>query len=118
MQGNKSIIAHFPTSNAAHQAATLLQSAGLGLARIDQVAYSDENKVSTTPAAILPMAYSYNIGNKLTDAERLINITNPSASDYINSDCESMLTLVTREDQLQKAFEIIKDNGGTIVEIT
>lgn len=120
--GEKPIVAYFPTSNAAHQAAKSLQNAGFVTVRVDEISDFDagsdphyDNPVDTSLNDMQPTVHSYKIGETLTGAERLINITNPSANDYINSDYEATLMLTTTEDKKNQATEIIKENGGNII---
>ena len=116
---SKPVVAFFLSDNAAHQAALSLQSAGLGSARIDPVSNRGSNEdpyyespIDSTLTSILPTAYTYSAGEVLTDAERQLNITNPSANSYLNTNYEAALTLSTTEDKAGRAVEIIKENGG------
>lgn len=124
--GERSILAYFPTSTAARQAADALRGAGFGQPRIDRAsrhgisfdtAYNNPINNATTITG--PTLYSDDSG-ALSDDVRVLLAADPSVSGYGNTDygvaggAAFLLTLVTTEDKVDQAVDIIKKYGGQV----
>lgn len=124
--GERSILAYFPSSEAAQRAANALQKAGLGQLQIDRISRygveadaSFNNPINRSLTVAGPTIYS-NSGEFLSDSERVILAAEPSASGYGDSGYgiaggqAFLLTLLTSEDKVEEAVGIIKKSGGKV----
>ncbi|MGQ9557569.1 MAG: hypothetical protein ACUVTU_06410 [Desulfurispora sp.] len=125
--GQRSILAYFPTSDAARRAAAELTAAGYGVTDVDRVSRFGtsidreyDNPLNRAVTATGPVLYNNSTGDQLTDSERVLLAADPSVSGMGGKDYglaggkPFLLTLVTEESRVQQAEEIIKRNGGKI----
>lgn len=125
--GERSILSYFPTPARAQEAADELRRAGFQNIQIDRVsrygvesdAYFNNPINNATSIAGLTI-YSDGTGENLGDSGRVLLAADPSASGYGDSDYgvaggkAYLLALVTPEERVKEAVEIIKRNGGVV----
>jgi len=120
--GERSILSYFPTSNKAQQAGKELLSAGFKEIQIDRISRYGFNADA-------------NYDNPINNADTLSGLTHfsadgesrntllaadPSASGFGDRDHGTaggqafLLTLVTGDERVDEAVEIIKNHGGTV----
>ncbi|MCL6636178.1 MAG: hypothetical protein K6T29_10535 [Peptococcaceae bacterium] len=125
--GERSILAYFPTGEAAREAAGELNGAGLGFSQVDRVSRygttmdpQSNNPINLAVTGTGPTLYSDSAGEELSDAERVLLAADPSVSGYGSPGYGTagglafLLTLVTPGDNVDRAVEIIKRHGGTV----
>lgn len=127
LPGERSILAFFASSNDALQAAKALNNAGYDRPQIDRVSrygvnYDDNfnNPINRAIAETGPTLFSDGDGKDLSDSERILLAADPSVSGYGNTDYgvagskSILLTLVTTEQKIKIAEEIIEQYGGAL----
>ncbi|HAU31522.1 MAG: Uncharacterized protein XD78_1549 [Desulfotomaculum sp. 46_296] len=124
--GERSILASFPSTEAAQKAAGALREAGYDEIQIDRISrygtsfnakYNNpaNNAASQTGLTLFSSGTS-GMGN----AEEVLLGTDPSVSGYgdhnygLAGGRAFLLTLVTSSDLIDQAAEIIKQHGGTV----
>lgn len=125
--GERSILAYFPTSGDAQKAAESLKQSGIETAQIDRVsrygAKSDEhfnNPINRAVTVTGPTLFSDGTGGDQDINERVLLAADPSVSGYGDTDYgvaggkAFLLTVVTTEDKIEGAVDIIKQNGGMV----
>lgn len=125
--GERSILAYFPSSGAAQKAAESLKQSGIETARVDRVsrygAKSDEhynNPINRAVTGTGPTLFSDGAGGDQGASERVLLAADPSVSGYGGTDYgvaggkAFLLTVVTTDDRIEGAVELIKQNGGMV----
>lgn len=121
-QGERSILAYFPTSSKARRAGEELKQAGFSEMQIDRVSRfgfnadaSFDNPINNadTLSGLTQFSADGESRNTLLAAE-------PAASGFGDKDYgvaggqAFLLTLVTTDDRVEEAVQIIKGNDGTV----
>lgn len=125
--GERSLLAYFPSSSKAEAAAKALKELGISETQIDRVSrYGvDTNdyirRRMPTDSTVSDMVAFSGSADSYDPDTRILMMSDPSLSGMANSPGYGMaggkgflLTVVTDEEHLDKATEIIKENGGTI----
>ncbi|HBV98703.1 MAG: hypothetical protein JL50_17255 [Peptococcaceae bacterium BICA1-7] len=125
--GERSILAYFPSSEAAQRAAKALSDAGFSQAGVDRVSRYGvstdpqmNNPVNNAVTQTGPTLYSDSTAEELTDSGRILLTADPSVSGYGNTDYgvaggkAFLLTLVTTEKRIEEAEKIVSRLGGSI----
>ena len=125
--GERSILAYFPSSEAAQRAAKALSVAGFSQAGVDRVSRYGvstdpqmNNPVNNAVTQTGPTLYSDSTAEELTDSGRILLTADPSVSGYGNTDYgvaggkAFLLTLVTTEKRIEEAEKIVSRLGGSI----
>lgn len=123
--GERSILAYFPTSTTANEAIEALKEAGVAEAQLDRVSrfgvsYDDNynnplNQANTLSGLTL---YSTNKDNFSDNDERILMSADPSVSGLASAGYGTaggkafLVTVVTNEEQLDQAVQILKDKGA------
>lgn len=127
-KGERSILAYFPSSINADKALQELQSAGIpideGSIAIDRISRYDpriDNELSQPINNALtlsgPVLYSISSPDEgpnpwLAASDSASGLGNPDAG--ASGGTTFLLTLVTKEERVQEAVKIIKENGGRV----
>lgn len=124
--GERSILSYFPSSNKAQEAAKVLQDSGIGEVQIDRVSrYGAEidahynNPINRAQTVTGPTLYSED-KQDMDDNTRVLLAADPSASGYGAEDYgvaggrAFLVTVVTNEEKLDQAVDIIKQHGGEV----
>ncbi|MFZ5647093.1 MAG: hypothetical protein ACOY30_05670 [Bacillota bacterium] len=125
--GERSILAYFPSGDAARQAADTLANAGFDRPQVDRVSrYGTttdahvNNPVNRAVTGTGPTLYSDSTAEELSDSERILLAADPSVSGIGNYNYgiaggkAVLLTLVTTEENIGQAEEIISQYGGMV----
>lgn len=126
--GERSILAYFPTSNAARAAAEELKRAGFEHVQVDRISRFGQNHDAELNNPLMGRAetitgltlYSTGTSNMLDNDNRVLKAADPSVSGYGNHNYgiaggkAFLVTLVTNDASFAKAEAIIKENGGTL----
>lgn len=125
--GERSILSYFGSSVEAQKAAEELKRAGYNTVSVDRISRygveldADYNNPLNRATTLTGLAlYSTGIGDNLTDSERILLAADPSVSGVGNYSYGAagghsyILTLVTDEEKVEPAVEIIKRHGGTV----
>ncbi|MFZ5651892.1 MAG: hypothetical protein ACOY4I_13705 [Bacillota bacterium] len=125
--GERSILAYFPSGDAAREAAGALESSGYDRPQVDRVSrYGTtadshvNNPINRAVTGIGPTLYSDGTGGELSDSERVLLAADPSASGIGNYNYgvaggkAFLLTLVTTEENIGPAEKIISRYGGMV----
>lgn len=126
--GERSILAYFPSSEKAQKAADELNQAGFGETQIDRVSRhgvinnsrrnNPLNRAKTLTG--LTLYSGRNSGEALSDAGRILLAADASASGFgdhnsgVAGGHAFLLTLVTTEDKVNEAVEILQRNSGEV----
>ncbi len=124
--GERSILSYFPSSDQAQKAAEALKSEGVGEVEIDRISrYGvkiDEhynNPINNADTITGPTLYSSYNRDQSADTRVLLG-ADPSVSGYGAADYGTaggrafMVTVVTNEEHLDQANDIIKQYGGKV----
>ncbi|SFR12775.1 hypothetical protein [Desulfoscipio geothermicus] len=126
--GERSLLAYFPSDNAAEAAAKELKKAGYDTVQVDRVSRYGETHDAEINNALMGRAetitgltlYSAGTDNLVDNDKRVLLGADPSVSGYgdrnygIAGGRSFLVTVVTSDDMADRAEEIIKKNGGTI----
>ena len=125
--GEKSILAYFPTSAAAEQAAGELKKAEFGTVQVDRISRYGvntdthyNNPINRAVTISGPTIYSDSDAENRNNSERVLLAADPSASGIGDKDYgvaggrAFLLTLVTSEDKADQAESIISARGGKV----
>jgi len=123
--GERSILATFPSSNSAQKAAAELKNAGFKTVSVDRISrYGVENDAEINYAVAgratnLTGLTLYSAGTNPGD-ERVLLAADPSVSGYGDTNYglaggrAFLVTVVTGEDKVDHAAEILKKHGGQV----
>ncbi|MFZ5596446.1 MAG: hypothetical protein ACOY31_05485 [Bacillota bacterium] len=125
--GERSVLAYFPSSNDAQKAASALNRAGFSQTRVDRVSRYDvsinnriNNPVNNAVTQTGPTIYSDSTAGNLSDTGRILISADPSVSGYgdvnygVAGGKSFLLTVVTSDEKISQAEEIIGRYGGKI----
>ena len=124
--GERSILSYFPSTSQAEKAASALKNAGIEEVQVDRVSrYGVEidenynNPINNADTITGPTLYSSS--SRLENADtRVLLGADPSVSGYgdtgygVAGKKGFMVTVVTNEEKLVQALDIIKQHGGTV----
>ncbi|TEB14630.1 hypothetical protein Psfp_02773 [Pelotomaculum sp. FP] len=124
--GERSVLSYFPTSNKARQAVDDLKAAGINEVQLDRVSRFGDNNDATfnnpiNRANTVTGPTLFSKDNFSEDpAKRVLMGADPSASGYGCDDYGMaggkafMVAVVTNEDKLDQAVQIIKKHDGMV----
>ncbi|MBF7083114.1 hypothetical protein IT084_09015 [Desulfallas sp. Bu1-1] len=126
--GERSLLAYFPSINAARAAADELKSAGFEHVQVDRVSRFGLNNDAEINNPIMGRAetitgltlYSAGTDSLIDSDTRVLKAADPSVSGYgdhnygIAGGKAFLVTVVTKNEFAGRAEEIIKKNGGTL----
>lgn len=125
--GERSILAYFPTSEAANKAAEALLAAGYsrpGVDRVSRYGYNPDpqinNPINNAVTETGPVIFSDSTAEEHTDSARILMAADPSVSGIGDTDYgvaggkAFLLTLVTTKDKINQAEKIVDSYGGKI----
>lgn len=126
--GERSILAYFPSSNAAQRAVDELKAAGyetISLDRVSRFGVEDDAEVNYAVAGRAETITGLTLYSAGTDSlsnseSRVLLAADPSVSGYgavdygVAGGRAFLVTVVTSEDQVQPAVEILEKNGGEV----
>lgn len=125
--GERSILAYFPSGETARQAAEALRNEGFNETRVDRVSrYGTtadahiNNPINRAVTGTGPTLYSDGTGEELSDSGRVLLAADPSVSGIGNYNYgvaggkAFLLTIVTTEQKIGKAEDIVSRFGGTV----
>lgn len=127
-KGERSILAYFPSSNRAQDAASELKEQGYSGIQIDRVSrygVSHDTEINNPIAGRAETGtgltfYGANVGSFEDNDTRILQGADPSNSGYgdtnygIAGGKAFLLTLVTSDDNVDKAVSIIKNHHGQV----
>lgn len=115
--GEKSILAYFPTDTKAMEAQEVLNQQGFNETQIDRVSsYPNTSPYGSSTATLATMV----LGNQAYDElPSPLLASDPSASGMAGSHdlpgkTAFLLTLVTSEDKVNQAVQILKEHGASV----
>lgn len=126
--GERSILAYFPSSNAAQRAVDELKAAGyetISLDRVSRFGVEDDAEVNYAVAGRAETITGLTLYSAGTDSlsnseSRVLLAADHSVSGYgavdygVAGGRAFLVTVVTSEDQVQPAVEILEKNGGEV----
>ncbi|WP_347491188.1 hypothetical protein [Desulfoscipio sp. XC116] len=126
--GERSLLAYFPSSGAAESAAEKLKKNGYDTVQVDRVSRYGTTNDATINNALTGGAetitgltlYSAGTDSSIDNDNRVLLGADPSVSGYGNHNygvaggSAFMVTVVTTDNYVKQAEEILKNNGGQI----
>ncbi len=125
--GERSILSYFPSSNQAQKAVDALKNAGLSETRLDRVSRygvttdaNYNNPINNAATLTGVTLFSEGTSDELDPDARVLAGADPSVSGYGAKDYgvaggkAFLVTVVTNEEKLDQAVEIIKKYGGSV----
>jgi hypothetical protein len=125
-RGERSMLASFPDSRRAQEAAAALREAGFVQVQVDRIsrfgvesdaAYNNPINRAGSLSGLTQFAAG---SNPDTDTGRVLEAADPAASGVgdpgygVAGGKAFLVTLVTGEDRVTEAVSLIKENGGTV----